>query len=115
MSFKKITSRRKPGTLNLPKDVVSVPEVDARSPSPLLRDKGGEEDVTPLSAEPDPRFPLGVKDEEAGVECGEGSEYMPGTELEAAPINGSGYEQRPVVRVELGPGEAAEGYRLGGL
>lgn len=110
-----ITSRRKPGTLNLPRDQVSVPQVG--SPAPLLTDEFESENVTPArpSTEPEHRFRLGVDVKVAEEGCDEGSEYMRGSELEAAPVNGSGYEQRPVVRVELAPGDPAEGYRQGGL
>lgn len=91
-----------------------MPQVDSRSPNPLLTDQSEEEAATPAGAsdEPDLRLPLGVEVEEGND--GE-NEYMRGSRVEAAAMNGSGYEQRPVVRVELGPGEAAEGYRLGGL
>ena len=72
--------------------------------------------MTPVgpSNEPDVRFRLGVENEVVGVGYGGGSEYMPGSDLEA-PADESSYEKRPVVTVELGPGDAAEGYRLGGL
>lgn len=110
-----INVRRKPGTLNLPKDQVSVPEVDPRSPDPLLTDDNGFEDVPSPSTEPEHRFRLGVESKVKEEGCDEESEYMPGSEVEAAPDNGSGYEQRPGVRVELAPGEAAEGYRQGEL
>lgn len=111
------SDKRRPGTLELPEDRFPVPEVEHRSPVPLLSEENGDIDVTPTSpsAEPDLRFRLGVENEVAEVGCDEGSENIPGSELEAAPLNGSGYEQRPVVTVELAPGEEAEGYRLGGL
>lgn len=112
-----IDVQRKPGTLNLQKDQVSVPEVDSRSPDPLLTDDNEYEDVTPAapSTESEQRFCLGVESKVEEEGCDEGSEYMPGSEVEAAPDNGSGYEQRPGVRVELAPGEAAKGYRQGEL
>lgn len=113
MSPKIFNDQRRPGTLNLPKDQFPVPKVEPRR---LQNDESGE-DVTPTcpSTEPDLRFRLGVENELAEVRCDEGSGYTPGSESEAALLNGSGYEQRPVVRVELAPGEEADGYRLGGL
>lgn len=87
-----------------------MPEV---KPRPRQNDESGEDvTLTSPSTEPDLRFRLGVENELAEVRSDEGSEYTPGSELEAALLNGSGYEQRPVVRVELAPGEEAEGYRL---
>lgn len=91
-----------------------MPEVHQRSPTPLLTNEIGDEDETPAgpSNEPDLRLRLGVENGVAGEGCSGGSQYMSGSELEEAPINESPYEKRPVVRVELVPGETAEGYRV---
>lgn len=101
------------------RDHVLVPEVEPRSPSPLLRDENeNEADLTPSalsSADPDLRFCLGVpaENEVAGEENGGAPGYMEGRDLEPETLNETGYEQRPGVGVvvELAPGELAEGYR----
>lgn len=91
--------------------------MDSKSPNPLLSKETGDEDETPTgpSSEPDLRFRLGVENGAAGDGSGGGCEYMPGSGLEEAAVDESPYEKRPMVRVELAPGEAAEGYRLGRL
>uniref|UniRef100_A0A8C9Y1A9 Uncharacterized protein n=1 Tax=Sander lucioperca TaxID=283035 RepID=A0A8C9Y1A9_SANLU len=103
-------------TVGLVQETVSVPEVEATSPTPLLLTEENEyaATVTP-STEPELRLAIGVSTEDEGVsndvEVGndEGPGYMPGSNLDEdeAP---SGYESRPVL-VELAPGELAEGYR----
>lgn len=88
-----------------------MPEVGPNSPEPRLHGQT-EEYEAPVSSstEPDLRFCLGMLDE---IEVGGvgGPEYMQGTQLEGAGISESGYEERPQVKVELAPGEQAEGYR----
>ncbi|XP_078128479.1 growth/differentiation factor 10b isoform X2 [Sander vitreus] len=112
MTFK---SKVKQWTVGLVQETVSVPEVEATSPTPLLLTEENEytATVTP-STEPELRLPIGVSTEEGvsdDVEVGidEGPGYMPGSNLDEdeAP---SGYESRPVL-VELAPGELAEAYR----
>lgn len=92
-----------------------MPEVEPRSPVPLLNHQNGEESETPLDSptQPDLRFPLGVEIDVAEEGRGGGGEYVPGGELEEA-VSESPYERRQVV-VELAPGEEAAGYRQGAL
>lgn len=74
-----------------------------------------EAQETPVSSstEPDLRLRLGmsVESEVAAVENAEGPSYMQGSELEPAAFIESTYERRPKLKVELAPGEPAEGYR----
>lgn len=92
-----------------------MPEVDPKSPNPLLSDET-EAQETPLSSstEPDLRLRLGIsaESEVAVVEYAGGPDYMQGSRLEAADFSESTYERRPTpLKVELAPGEPAEGYR----
>lgn len=118
------TSRLRQWTLGVPRDPVSVPEVEPTSPTYLLSTTEDNEDTgcTPVisSTETDFRLPIGVPADDEGV-CddvevsdGEGRGYMPGNldEDETQVFNGapSDYEKRPVF-VELAPDEQAEGYR----
>lgn len=88
-----------------------MPEVE---PKPLLSVETEAQD-TPVSSptEPDLRLRLGLpaENEVAAVEGSGGPGYMQGSELEAAAFGESTYERRPTVKVELAPGEPAEGYR----
>lgn len=90
-----------------------MPKVDPKSPH-LLSDET-EEQETPVSSssEPDLRLRLGIsaESEVAAVENAGGPDYMQGSELEAATFSESTYERRPKLKVELAPGEPAEGYR----
>ncbi|XP_039639840.1 interferon gamma receptor 1-like isoform X2 [Perca fluviatilis] len=104
------------GGPGLIQETVSVPEVEATSPTPLLPTEENEFTATVTSStEPELRLPIGVSTEDEGVsddvEVGndEGPGYMPGSNFDEdeAP---SGYESRPVL-VEFAPGELAEGYR----
>lgn len=98
----------------MPRYSVSVPEVGPNSPEPPLHGQTEEyEALFSSSTEPDLRFCLGMLSEieVAGVGNVGGPEYMEGSQLEEAGISESGYEQRPQVKVELAPGEQAEGYR----
>lgn len=114
VSFKIFKGQRDLQTLDLRRGSILVPEVDLNSPDPLLNGLT-EESEAPVSCstEPDLRFRLGIsgEDEKAGVGNVGGPEYMQGSQLEEAGISESGYEQRPQVKVELAPGEQAEGYR----
>lgn len=100
--------------LKLSQDPVSVPEVDPKSPHPLLSDET-EAQETPASSSPEPdlRLRLGMSDESevAAVENTGGPGNMQPSELEAATFSESTYERRPKLKVELAPGEPAEGYR----
>ncbi|NP_001347763.1 interferon gamma receptor 1 precursor [Takifugu rubripes] len=101
-------------TLKLFKDPVIVPEVDPKSPDLLMSDETeAQETSVSSSTEPDLRLPLGMsaESEAAAVENAGGPSYMQGSELEAAAFGESTYERRPTVKVELAPGEPAEGYR----
>ncbi|XP_034753456.1 interferon gamma receptor 1-like isoform X2 [Etheostoma cragini] len=114
MTFK---SKVKQWTVRLVQETVTVPEVEAISPTPLMLTEEQEfaATVTP-STESELRLPIGVTTEDESVsddvEVGidEGPGYMAGSKLDEdeAP---SGYESRPVL-VELAPGELAEGYRV---
>lgn len=88
-----------------------MPEVE---PKPLLSvDTEAQDTPVSSSTEPDLRLRLGVPAESdvAEVESAGGPGYMQGSELEAAAFGESTYERRPTVKVELAPGEPAEGYR----
>ncbi|XP_028458983.1 interferon gamma receptor 1-like isoform X2 [Perca flavescens] len=113
MTFK---SKVKQWTVGLVQETVSVPEVEATSPTPLLLTEENEFTATVTSTtEPELRLPIGVSTEDERVsdevEVGndEGPGYMQGSNFDEdeAP---SGYESRPVL-VEFAPGELAEGYR----
>lgn len=115
MSLKILTGQRNLWPLKLSQDPVSVPVVEPKSPDPLLSDEIETQETPSFSSstEPDLRLRLGTPDESevAAVETVEGPGDMQGSELEAAAIGESTYERRPMLKVELAPGELAEGYR----
>lgn len=88
-----------------------MPEVSPEQLLPVWTEES--EEPFSSSTEPDLRFRLGTsgEDEVAGAGNVGGPEYMQGSHLEESGISESGYEQRPQVKVELAPGDQAEGYR----
>lgn len=91
-----------------------MPEVEPKSPKPLLSDETEAQDSPVTSpTEPELRLRLGMPAESEGAadESTGGPGYMQGSELEAADFSESTYERRLNLTVELAPGEPAEGYR----
>lgn len=115
-------------TLGVTQEQVSVPQVDANSPTPLLN---GEEGITetmsivPSSMDQDIRLPIGRPSEDRAVsdeaqveaENDKGHDYMLGNDLEEDETqlyssgDSSGYEKRCVVVTLGSDDEQAEGYR----
>ncbi|XP_067372240.1 interferon gamma receptor 1-like isoform X3 [Channa argus] len=122
----KITSKaQKSNTLGTERVLISVPEVEPTTPTPLLSTETEEfSSAFTSSTDGDLRLPVRVivEDEdvcnrmEEGQPNNESSAYMEGLGLEEddlANSNGasSGYEKREALSVALGPDDRAEGYR----